>query len=124
MRQIKTASYIKKSQQNPNILDNRLKQQINSDLSNSGFDGNGIFERIGQGLIKIHEILNKNNIDIENVLNANLFLGDEGRRTFDLIWSANETDPFTPGQQIENSMLAFTWYKRPSENYELIAYLS
>jgi hypothetical protein len=103
-------------------LDNTTRQKVNAELMKKGLDGNRSFQRIGQALNVIAQVLSSEGLEQAEVFNANRFLGDNGRATFDIALS-NPTDPFSP-TDIGNSMLALTWHKHESGNYEVIAYLS
>lgn len=103
-------------------LDKKIKSKANADLEAQGLDGNKSFRSIGQGINAITGVLEKHGIELDDVPSADLFRGDDGRRTLHLAWT-NKDDAFSP-KSISNSMLAFQWHKHQSGNYELIAYLS
>lgn len=103
-------------------LDNSTRQKVNADLMKKGLDGNLAFQRIGQALNVIAEVLQDAGLEQAEVFSASRFMGDDGRANFDIALS-NPTDAFSP-TDITNSMLAVTWHKHDSGRYEVIAYLS
>lgn len=103
-------------------LDNSTRQKVNADLLKKGFDGNLAFQRLGQALNGIAEVLQDAGLEQAEVFSAARFSGDDGRANFDIALS-NPTDSFSP-TDITNSMLAVTWHKHDSGRYEVIAYLS
>lgn len=103
-------------------LDNATRQKVNAALMRKGLDGNLAFQRIGQALNVIAQVLQDAGLEQAEVFSANRFMGDDGRATFDIALS-NPVDPFSP-TDIGNSMLAVTWHKHESGRYEVIAYLS
>lgn len=104
-------------------LNASLRQTINADLVRAGLDGNGKFQEIGQGLSKIGEVLARHGFQVGDVLNANLFMSDQGTRNFRLE-KMNQGDSFSPFE-VTNSMLALQWYKKKeADRVEVIAYLS
>ena len=106
-------------------IDNRLRQQINADLSAQGLDGNGRFPESDSGVSIIWEVLDKYGLVIGEVVSKNLFLGDEGRRNLDIQKKTPDPqDPFTPGGDIDNTTVVYTWYQREPDNFEILAYLS
>lgn len=103
-------------------LDNTSRQKVNADLMKNGLDGNLAFQRIGQALNVIAEVLQDAGLEQAEVFSASRFMGDDGRANFDIALS-NPTDPFSP-TPVANSMLAITWHKHDSGRYEVLAYLS
>lgn len=103
-------------------LDNTTRQKVNADLMKKGLDGNRSFQRIGQALNVIAQVLEDSGLEQAEVFSADRFRRDDGRANFDIALS-NPTDPFSP-TDISNSMLAITWHRHDSGNYEVIAYLS
>ena len=103
-------------------LDNSTRQKVNADLMKKGLDGNLAFQRLGQALNVIAEVLQDAGLEQAEVFSASRFMGDDGRANFDIALS-NPTDSFSP-TDITNSMLAVTWHKHDSGRYEVIAYLS
>lgn len=103
-------------------LDSATKRKGNLMLSRHGLDGNRPFRSISEGLSHVNVALSSVGIELDDVFSADLFMGSEGRRTFNLALS-NEQDPFSP-TPISNSWLIVAWYRRESGNYEVTAYLS
>lgn len=103
-------------------LDPATRSRVNARLDQRGLDGNRSFRSISEGLSTIGKILSEHGLEWDDTLDANLFLGDNGQRTLRLAKS-NEADAFSPAS-ISNSLVRVGWYKHPSGNYEITAYLS
>jgi hypothetical protein len=120
MKIIKTSNY-KMAER----IDNNLRQKINADLSARGLDGNGRFPESDSGVSVIWEVLDGYGLVIGEVVSKNSFMGSNGRRSLGIQRKgANPQDPFTPGEDIDNSAVAYTWYEREPDNFEILAYLS
>jgi hypothetical protein len=119
MKTIKTAKY-----KQAFTLDKKTKQQIGVDLANVGLDGNGRFEESDDGVGPIWQILDRYGLVIEDVINKDLFREKRGHRTFRLRLTPSEEDPFTPGEEINNSMLVYTWQELAYMKFEILAYVS
>ena len=103
-------------------LDNATRQRINMALMKKGLDGNLAFQRIGQALNVIAEVLGDAGLEQDEVFSADRFRNDDGRANFNIALS-NPIDPFSP-TPVNNSALAITWHKYESGRYEVLAYLS
>jgi hypothetical protein len=108
-------------------LDRRTREQINAALAEAGLDGNGNFRGPSHGIAATFNVLDDFGITVDDVtgpmLSGDLFMGDSGKRTINLGVPVPD-QPFMPPTPIENSMLVFSWYKRQSGNYEILAYVS
>jgi len=103
-------------------LDNAVKRSASRDFKREGLDGNGSFQEVGNGIRAAFDVLGAYGIETDTILNAHLFMGDQGRRQLDLAFS-NPADSFSP-VPIRNSVLVFSWYRRDSGNFEILCYLS
>ena len=103
-------------------LNSSLRQTINRDLVKSGFDGNKRWDSISRGLDKAGEILDSHGFEFEDILNAHLFMGDDGSRLLAIAQTnvGNTSDPYS----VTNSALHLAWHKHDEGTFELIAYLS
>lgn len=102
-------------------LPSSLRKKVNVSFGKVGLDGNGRFGRIGEGLGKIAEVLNRHGLQQGDVFNAHMFSGPSGHRTFDIEFTTD--DPFAP-DPITNSMLVVQWYQHGPGSVEVLAYLS
>ena len=96
--------------------------------------GNRRFETVGQALNAISEYLSN-----EFNVNPGIATGDqipsadpgpmempmhqEGRTTMPIQFNAPADDPFSPGSEVDNAMLAMQWYRKEN-GYEVIAYIT
>lgn len=103
-------------------LDPSIRSRANAELDRSGLDGNRSFRSIGQGLAAVGDVLGKHGLEWDETMNSHLFMGDSGQRTLSIALS-NETDSFSP-TSVGNSLVRFAWYRHPTGNYEITAYLS
>lgn len=103
-------------------MDSATRAKANADLARNGLDGNGRFSKVGQGLSRAFDVLAKYGIEPDETLNANGFMGPEGRRSIHLAFS-NPADSFSP-VNIPNTMLAITWAEVNPGRFEMVAYLS
>jgi len=105
--------------------DARLKSadrtKVNNALDKKGLGGTKRYPKVGAALGDITTVFAKFGIEPADVFSADLFMGDEGRRTFRIAFS-NEDDPFSP-VPIGNSRLAISWFQGRT-GYEVVAYLS
>ena len=100
-------------------LEPKDRSKVNADLST--LFKNRYPQSIGQGLAEIADVLDYFNLEIDEAISIS---GDSGRKTFHLQRRAKAADPFTPGPQISNTILAMSWHKMQSGNFEFNAYLS
>lgn len=96
---------------------NALNKRLNKWTYNTYFKGIPFEE--------LKDLLNEFNMVIlqeDGTLWSGFFAGDKGRANFDLanVYSENEGF-YTP---FENTALSFSWYRMPSGNYEIVAYLT
>jgi hypothetical protein len=104
-------------------LDRTTQQKVNKELIKAGLDGNGRFRKIGEAIAAIAKVFGRHGLEEDDVFNADLFRGNDGRRTFGIAYS-NADDPFSP-EAIGNSMLVIQWHLfEETGQYEVIAYLS
>jgi hypothetical protein len=73
-------------------------------------------------LAAIGHVLGRHGVEWDEVLNVHLFRGDTGNVLLHIAMS-NEADAFSP-TPISNSVVRMGWYKHPSGNYEITAYVS
>ena len=104
------------------MLDHKERLAINEALASTGFDGNHRFSSITNALSKAQGVLDGFGIEVDQVLSAWEFGGDNGRSLIHLAFS-NKKDPFSP-TSIENSALAFYWHRFETGKYEVVAYVS
>jgi hypothetical protein len=109
-------------------IDKKEKKNINDAINKNGMDGNGRFTKIDHALSKLHEILRDEELEIDDILNADIFRPDSGSKSFNL--ARKTKDSFSP-LSIKNSKLSFSWHLTgsPSEDkskrkYEIVSYLS
>lgn len=105
-------------------LSSQDRQNINNDLINNGFDGNGRFRSPTEAWQKIWSVLSKYNINPSEESSGDFTKLDQGRKTYPLFISTSEASQFDPGENIENSLLVFTWYKFEDDKFEVLSYLS
>lgn len=123
MKIIKTANY-KEAQQSPS-LDARTKAQINSELRSVGLDGNGRFQESDEGISIIWEALKNNGFVLADAVSKDLFMGPKGNRKLRIQHlGPDPQDAFTPGSDIENSFVVYTWQELAPGKFEILAYLS
>ena len=103
-------------------VDPVTKRAVSRGFAQKGLDGRGAFRTIGAGINAAFDILGKFGIEVGQVLNSHLFMGDEGSQRIELAFS-NPEDSFSP-KDVSNSLLVMSWYKRESGNYEILMYLS
>jgi len=104
------------------MLEHKERLAINEALVSTGFDGNHRFSSITNALSKAQGVLDGFGIEVDQVLSAWEFGGDNGRSLIHLAFS-NKKDPFSP-TSIENSALAFYWHRFETGKYEVVAYVS
>ena len=117
MKIIKTKKYAAR-------IDQSLKNRIGQELNSAGLDGNGRFPESDSGVSVIWEILKKYGLVLSDVMNKDLFRGERGHKTFNIEKISREEDPFTPGEDIENSMIVYTWEELMIGKFEILVYLS
>jgi len=100
-------------------ISNQVKQKVNAELIRAGMDGNRRFRSASAALSVISDVLGKNSIEWDEVLNGFLFNQDNGRTSINLAFQTE--DSFSP-VSIQNSSLAFHWDTLES-GVEVIAYL-
>ena len=100
----------------------KLRRKVAHDLEKAGLGGSGSFERVGNALSIAFRILAKHGIEQGDTFDAKLYGSDQGNRYISLRYS-NRKEPSAP-TDLEQSALAFTWHKRESGNFEIIAYLT
>ncbi len=122
MKIIKTSKY-KESQQKP-IIPQKIKSKINVDLQKRGLDETTNWDEIGPALSEIHAVLKSYGINVSDILSGDLFMEDQGRRTFNLEWTNRGDEQFMPGTEIENSMLVVSWYPKQYGGVGVSAYVS
>ena len=122
----------KKLSKRPTLPD-VVRHQINSDLSKRGLDGNGNFRGPSHGISEAFGVLSHYDIVPVDSLSGDLFIGDSGRRTLRVgvphtTWVTTDAGmpdmQFMPPVELENTALTFTWYRRESGNFEILAFLS
>lgn len=115
----------------PENLTKEERKDINEDFRKAGLDGNGRFKKIDHGLQKIGEILDKYNIEWDEILSSDKFRGDSGKKTLEVA-RKNKEDKFSP-TSIKNSLVSFSWHVLHEKNitdmvkdktYEILAYMS
>ena len=112
------------AQQAGHNLSRDVRNKINSQLVSKGLDGTTYFNRVHEALNAIADVLGNNELSVEGVFGDEFIRNDKGQKSYSLTGSAQPGDPFTPGPQVNNSMLVVSWYKMDSGRYEVIAYLS
>ena len=77
-------------------MNKQEKKQINKNLENAGFDGNGRFQTVSHALSHLAAVLDDNGIEIETVITADM-IGADGsfRRVLDVA-RVNRADRFSP----------------------------
>lgn len=105
------------------VLSDAERQKINLDLAMRGADGNGSFRGTSHGISTVFSVLSAYGIQPVDVLSGDLFLGERGHRALRVGVSMSD-DPFMPPVEFENTLLVFSWYRRQSGSYEILAYLS
>jgi hypothetical protein len=108
----------------PKKLDRATKNKSVALFKKHGVDGNGRFPSVSRGLAAAWAALNKLGIGPGQVVTADLFKGDKGSRQIDLEWANTTDDPFMPGAEIPNSVLAISWQKMAANKFEILCYLS
>jgi len=105
-------------------LDKKLGSKINDDLRKAGFDGNGRFKSHGDAVNKIHGVLDKHDIQIADVVSADIFREKEkGTHLFNLEFKTD--DPHSP-QSVSNVGLNVSWHDLTGKDnqYEVVAYIT
>lgn len=97
------------------------RKELNEKIRKAGMDGNGRFDKIDHAISKLHEILDDNKIEIDDVMSSHRFMSDTGTNTFHL--ARKTADSFSP-LAIKNSRLSFSWHKLDEYKYEIVAYLT
>jgi|SRR5690349_6275965 len=106
-------------------IDAKLRAAINADLDVAGFGGGRRFQRIGQALTAVCDVLEKHGLEPAVVFSAHTFDRPKGHRLIDLAFS-NPADSFSP-TAVENCGLSYTWENigvGGNDSYEVIAYIS
>lgn len=103
-------------------LGKNVRSEANDDLIQAGMDGNGRFKSVGLALSMACKVLEKYNIEPNQVFSAWEFKKPKGISSIELAFS-NPGDPFSP-MPIINSNLYFSWYELMPDKYEVVAYLS
>jgi len=103
-------------------LDPRIKRQVAVAFKRAGLDGNGRFEKPGQGYSKAFEILGDFGMSLEDLADSHIFSMDQGSQRLRMVFT-NPGDPFSP-TPIKNSVLVISHHKMETDKYEVLAYLS
>jgi hypothetical protein len=102
-------------------LDSRTRQLINRKFNANGLDGNGRFQKPEHGYSKALDLLSEFDIELGEVVNSWAFQGDSGTINIDV--AKKTEDPFSP-LPLTNSRLVVSFYRRASDSYEVLAYMS
>ena len=113
--------HLKQAREAPRRMDNALKTKINHELRSAGFDGNGRFRSIGHAINVATGIIEKNGVELAEVMSAHRFNKPEGHEAVELAFKTD--DPFSP-VEIDNTRLALSWTELQEGRLEAIAYLS
>ncbi len=106
-------------------MSQKIKSKINMELSNNGLDGNGRFPEADSGISVIWNILSNYNLALSGTLSKDLFMGNKGRRNLEMeVIKSTSNNPFVPGEEIENSMIVYTWEELEPGKFEILVYLS
>jgi hypothetical protein len=105
-----------------NKIDARTRHKIYSDLKAAGLDGNGRFPESDSGVSLIWKILEPYGMNLDT-LTKDLFIGDEGNRTFTIYRKDPSQNAFTQGIELSN-MISYSWSKRHTGQFEILAYLT
>lgn len=112
------------------LIDRSTRESINRQLRKAGLDGNKRFPEVGDGLRIAGEIMRAHGIDYAGILSGDIFLGGQGSRNITVEFVPEYDPPELAGREVENSTLAFSWYKEggigtgQERKYELLAYMS
>lgn len=104
------------------------KKDITKNLLKAGFDGNGRFDTVGKAISKLHDILQENGFEFDQIIDGFTTNQTKGRIQIDI--ARKTKDPFSP-ISIKNSLVSFSWHLMGNESedkskrkYEVLAYLS
>jgi len=106
-------------------LDRSTLRDVNRKLDREGLDGRKPFRSFGLGLGEIVDVLGREGIFIDDVIQKPRSPG--GQNTFPLRrkWPLENFGAFDPGDIVGNSMLTLSWHQfEETGNWEMIAYLS
>jgi hypothetical protein len=103
-------------------LDESLKSKINKDLINRGLDGNGRFEKPGQGLTDLAEVLDQYDLQLAGHPGGDYQLGTADTGQMHILLETKETETAAP-EEIDNSSVSFSWHKLQDYVYECLAYV-
>ena len=127
MKVIKTAQYDRKHAASPPVkLDKKVRRKANDEMKAAGLDENGYFANHNMALSKAQEILQNNGMEIDGIIDSMAFTQPDGQKFYPVRY-APTTDAFTPGDQIANTQLAFSWHKinvKGKEYCKSLAYLT
>ena len=100
-------------------LDKKIRERGNKELKAAGFDGNGRFPSVSKALSGIASAIKKAGLDFSDLISADLFLGKQGHRAFDITQQQNSLNI-----PVSNSQLAIDWTELEPGKFEIVAYLS
>ena len=121
MKIITTQKYAQTIQTNK--IDRATKNKIAGELKASGLDGNGRFQESDSGVRVIGDVLTKYNLSMD-MATKDMFIGPSGMRRFSILSKNTSGDAFTPGQEIKNSMVVYSWTEMGPGKFEIVVYLS
>jgi hypothetical protein len=98
------------------------RQRLNQKLIKAGLDGNKNFGSVAHALNVVNNTLEPDGLMVADVVHN--LSWSQGRATLTVSKPHPSGEPFMPNVEITNSVLAITWYRRQSGNYEIVAYLS
>lgn len=106
-------------------LDRKTLRDVNRKLDRKGLDGNKLFRSFGLGLGEIVEVLGREGIFIDDVIQKPRSPGGQNTYPLRRKWPLEDFGPFDPGAIVGNSMLTLSWHQfEETGNWEMIAYLS
>lgn len=113
----------KKEKIKPLKIPNNLRSRINNALNKAGLDGNKGFSQISQIISTISSILNKFDMEFNEMTNSDLLSGNNGQRLITIAQS-NPEDQFSP-TPIENSSMFLQWSPLgDTDKISAVAYLT
>lgn len=117
--------YDEKTAPNPrytNPISPLIRREVNAALRKEGLDGNGRFESMAWIVNKINEILGYYNMEIIDLITPYTFPGQSGHKS--LSFGITPDDDYYSPEEIDNSMVAISYYKHEDGRYDAVVYLS
>jgi hypothetical protein len=131
MHKVEAPKVVKEARDPLTNLDTRTRIAISNAFGKAGLDGNGRFKTVGAGISKISEVLDKlgysldmvsNDLEVSQAHHRPEFA--EGQRQLRFRKKNETEDAYHEHPEIENSVIAMSWYSKGKHGFEILAYPS